>query len=182
MYNKVVNSDLSKQVFMNRKLQDELLLSGGDSSCSFLISRSLALLSVHESSLCWILAADFVNCPCAGYLAYPFHNQEVNSHAGNLNTCAGYLGHPFGKQGSLRRSDVVGRRSERESHDRNAYFGTDNPSSQDNGSITRPSSLHQWPKHLVSLYLRNQACPRPPRMSRVELPPFLHVQVPSCQA
>jgi hypothetical protein len=23
---------------------------------------------------------------CAGYLAYPFQNQEVNSHAGNLNT------------------------------------------------------------------------------------------------
>jgi len=44
--------------------------------------------------------------------------------------CPGYLGHPLGKQGSLRRSDVVGRRSERESHDRNAYFGTDNPSSQ----------------------------------------------------
>jgi hypothetical protein len=22
---------------------------------------------------------------CDGYLAYPFHNQEVNSHAGNLN-------------------------------------------------------------------------------------------------
>ncbi len=23
---------------------------------------------------------------CAGYLAYPFQNQEVNSHTGNLNT------------------------------------------------------------------------------------------------
>jgi len=22
---------------------------------------------------------------CAGYLGYPFQNQEVNSHAGNLN-------------------------------------------------------------------------------------------------
>jgi hypothetical protein len=32
----------------------------------------------------------------------------------------------------LRRSGVVCRKSERESHDRNAYFGTDNPSSQDN--------------------------------------------------
>jgi len=29
--------------------------------------------------------------------------------------CPGYLGHLFGKQGSLRRSDVGGRRSERES-------------------------------------------------------------------
>jgi len=51
--------------------------------------------------------------------------------------CPGYLGHPFGKQGSLRRSDVVGRRSERESHDRNACFGTDNPSSQDNHASVR---------------------------------------------
>ena len=23
---------------------------------------------------------------CAGYLAYPFHNQEVASHTGNFNT------------------------------------------------------------------------------------------------
>jgi len=23
--------------------------------------------------------------PCAGYLAYPFQNQEINNHAGNLN-------------------------------------------------------------------------------------------------
>jgi hypothetical protein len=23
---------------------------------------------------------------CAGYLAYPFHNQEVNSHTGNFHT------------------------------------------------------------------------------------------------
>jgi hypothetical protein len=33
MYNRVVNSDLSEQVFMNNKLQDQLLLSSGDWSC-----------------------------------------------------------------------------------------------------------------------------------------------------
>jgi len=40
--------------------------------------------------------------------------------------CAGYFDHPFRKQGSLRRSDVLGRRSEQESHNRTACFGTDN--------------------------------------------------------
>ena len=45
MDNKVVNSGLSEQGFINIKLQDELLLSSGDSSCKFLRSRPLALLS-----------------------------------------------------------------------------------------------------------------------------------------
>ncbi len=35
---------------------------------------------------------------CAGYLVYPFQNQVVNSHAGNLNTCVGYLVYPFQNQ------------------------------------------------------------------------------------
>ena len=46
MNNKVWNSDLSEQIFMNKKLQDELLLSGGDSSCKFLRSRPLSLFPV----------------------------------------------------------------------------------------------------------------------------------------
>ncbi len=36
MNNKVVNSGLSEQGFINIKLKDELLLSSGDSSCKFL--------------------------------------------------------------------------------------------------------------------------------------------------
>ena len=49
MYNKVMTSDLSDQVFMNKKLQDESLLSSGDSSCKFLRSRPLIPLSVPGS-------------------------------------------------------------------------------------------------------------------------------------
>jgi hypothetical protein len=41
---------------------------------------------------------------------------------------SGYFGHPFRKQVSLRSSDVVGMRSVREGHDRNAWIRTDNPS------------------------------------------------------
>ena len=52
--------------------------------------------------------------------------------------CPGYVGHPYGKQGSLSRSDVVGRRSERESYDRNACFGMDNLSSQDSDAVPSP--------------------------------------------
>jgi len=55
--------------------------------------------------------------------------------------CPGYLGHPFSKQGSLRRSGVVGRRSERESHDRNACFGTDVPSSQHTSRMSLQSII-----------------------------------------
>src|SRR5258708_14616905 len=42
------------------------------------------------------------------------------------------ISHPFRKQESLRRSIVVGRRSVRECHNRNACFGTDHLSSHDN--------------------------------------------------
>jgi|GraSoiStandDraft_46_1057282.scaffolds.fasta_scaffold27193_2 hypothetical protein len=33
---------------------------------------------------------------CAGYLAYPFHNQEVNSHTGNFNNA--YLMRKFSRK------------------------------------------------------------------------------------
>ena len=37
--------------------------------------------TILATYLYWLLET-----PCAGYLGYPFQNQEVNSHAGNLNT------------------------------------------------------------------------------------------------
>jgi hypothetical protein len=36
---------------------------------------------------------------CTGYFEYPFQNQEVNSHAGNLNDCGGItIGERFQKR------------------------------------------------------------------------------------
>jgi hypothetical protein len=49
MDNKVVNRDVSAQTFDLRKLQDEWLLTSSYSSCSFLRSNSLTLLSVPGS-------------------------------------------------------------------------------------------------------------------------------------
>jgi len=50
-------------------------------------------------TFCGVMGIAICRMPRAGYLVYPFQNQEVNSHAGNLKPpCAGYLEHPFKKE------------------------------------------------------------------------------------
>ena len=66
---KVVNSDLSEQVFINKKTVGRV--AAIERRLVLLVSEieTLALLSVHESLLCWILT-------CAGYLGHLFTKSE----------------------------------------------------------------------------------------------------------
>src|SRR5260370_29677125 len=65
---KDVNSDLPEKVFMNKNLQNELLLSSSDSFCRFLRSRPLMLLPVLGGLI-------FLN-PCCGFRKLPHYQQK----------------------------------------------------------------------------------------------------------